>query len=90
MTVDKIPNEEFIVACEMAKLPLDEVDGKKTQGALKTTKPPNSNISKEERIVMKELKGLKEIMIMGANKGKCVVVQSTGSNEHKVLNMLIK
>ena len=39
---------------------------------------------------MKEFKRSKDIMIMGADKGKCVVVQPTGSNEHKVLNMLIK
>ena len=52
MTVDKIPNEEFIVACEIActKLPPHEGQNLRMEiaGALKTAKPPNSNISKEK------------------------------------------
>ena len=81
VSVDKIPYTEFIVATEnaCAKLPADEAQNLRAEvaGTLKTAKPPKSNIPKEERKALGELKKAKDLLIMGADKGKCTVVQST-------------
>ncbi len=92
VSVDKIPNDEYIVACETAcsKLPAEEAQNLRAEiaGMLKSSKPPKSNISKEERVALNELKKAKEIMVMGADKGKCTVIQNTSEYESKVNAML--
>ena len=57
-------------------------------GTLKLAKTPKSNISKEERKALGELKKDKDLFIMGADKGKCTVVQSRTEYERKVEEML--
>ncbi|XP_071956011.1 uncharacterized protein [Antedon mediterranea] len=47
-----------------------------------------SNISKQERVALNTLKKDKEIMVMGADKGKCIVVQNKKEYESKVKEML--
>ena len=42
-----------------------------------TLKSPKSNISNDEKLALKELQKDKELLIMGADKGKCTVVQTT-------------
>ncbi|XP_072039336.1 uncharacterized protein [Amphiura filiformis] len=92
VSVDKIPHEEYIVACETAcaKLPWEEAKSLRAEvaGTLKSAKPPKSNISKEERVALNILKKSKDILIMGADKGKCTVVQSPNEYESKVNDML--
>ncbi len=77
VSVDKIPNDEYIMACETAcsKLPTEEAQSLRAEitGMLKSSKPLKSNISKEERVALNELKKAKDIMVMGADKGKCTV-----------------
>ena len=92
VSVDRIPYTEYIVACESAssKLPREEAQSLKAEitGMLKSAKTPKSNISKEERVALKELSKSKDLLIMGADKGRCTVVQSTADYESKVNTML--
>ncbi|XP_072041101.1 uncharacterized protein [Amphiura filiformis] len=55
---------------------------------LKSAKVPKSNITKEERLALNELKKSKDLLIMGADKGRCTVVQTTTEYENKVHTML--
>ncbi|XP_071944448.1 uncharacterized protein [Antedon mediterranea] len=57
-------------------------------GMLKSAKPPKSNISKQERVALNALKKDKEMMVMCADKGKCIVVQNKKEYESKVKEML--
>jgi len=43
-------------------------------GAICSAKPPRSNVSKGERQAIDELKKLKDIVILPADKGKATVV----------------
>ncbi|XP_072030440.1 uncharacterized protein [Amphiura filiformis] len=92
VSVDKIPHTEYIVACETAcaKLPWQEAQSLRAEvtGMLKSAKVPKSNITKEERSALKELKKSKDLLIMGADKGRCTVVQTTTEYENKVHAML--
>ena len=92
VSVDKIPYTEFIVATEnaCAKLPAEEAQSLRAEvaGTLKSSKPPKSNISKEERVALNVLRKSKDLLIMGADKGKCTVVQSSVEYEKKVETML--
>ena len=73
-----------------SKLPREEAQSLKAEitGMLKSAKTPKSNISKEERVALKELSKSKDLLIMGADKGRCTVVQSTADYESKVNTML--
>ena len=92
VSVDKIPHEEFIVACEKAswKLPPNDAQNLRAEvaGVLKSAKIPKSNITKEEREALNQLRKDKEIIIMGANKGRSTVITSKTEYEEKVKNML--
>ena len=55
---------------------------------LKSAKSPEQNITKEERQAIKELKKVKEIIILPANMGKATVVLDKGEYEEKVTTML--
>ena len=55
---------------------------------LKTARPPKSNISKEERKALGELKKSKDLLTMGANIGKCTLVQCKVDYERKVNDIL--
>ena len=60
----------------------------KLLGSLKQRDPRNQNITKEERKALGELKKSKDLLIMGADKGKCTVVQGKEDCEKKVNEML--
>ncbi|XP_072041288.1 uncharacterized protein [Amphiura filiformis] len=84
--------KEYIVACESAckKLPWKEAQSLRAEvvGTLKSAKLPKSNITKEERVALCELKKSNDLLIMGADKGKCTVVQTKDNYEQKVNEML--
>ena len=88
VSVDKIPYTDFIVATEnaCAKLPADKAQNLRAEvaGTLKSAKPPKSNISKEERKALGELKKAEDLLIMGADKGKCTVVQPTNGMRRRL------
>ena len=74
----KLPVTEIVTATEVAcqSLPPDEADTLRSEvvGAVKNTKLPKDNLSKEERKALTNLKKNKDITIIQADKGKCVVV----------------
>ncbi|XP_072022972.1 uncharacterized protein [Amphiura filiformis] len=92
VSVDRIPNEDFIVATEKAswKLTSGEAQNLRAEvaGVLKSVKIPKSNISKDERQALKQLKKDKSILIMGADKGRSTVVTATDEYEEKVNTLL--
>ncbi len=87
-----IPTDDFIVATEQAcnKLSPTESDVLRAEVTqkLKSHKPTSSNITKGERQALNTLKKQKEIMIIGADKGKATVVMDIEEYESKVSSML--
>ena len=79
VTPKEIPIEDFIVATEQV---CRGISSKGQQQAirgeihriLENEKPPVSNLSKKERIAMQTLKNDKSIVIVPADKGRCLVV----------------
>ncbi len=83
---------ECIIACEKAcwKLPISEASQLRSEvvGAIKSAKPPKSNISKDERNAIKELQNEKSVKILGADKGRATVIMDTQEYEEKLAKML--
>ena len=83
---------EYIIACEKAcwKLPAGEAAQLRAEvvGVLKSAKPPKSNVSKDEREAIKQLKKEKSIKILGADKGRTTVLMDTTEYEEKLDKML--
>ena len=57
-------------------------------GVLKSAKIPKSNITKEEREALNQLRKDKDIIIMGADKGRSTVITAKDEYKEKVKNML--
>ena len=83
---------EYIIACEKAtwKLPANEAMQLRAEvvGAIKSAKPPKSNVSKEERNAIKQLQKEKSVKILGADKGRATVIMYTSEYEDKLAIML--
>ena len=90
---DKTPVDEYIVQTELAcsKIPQEQIDELRAEvkGALKPSKPPpQSNITKEEKIALKELRKDSSIMILPADKGRATVKMDSDKYEDQVKAML--
>ena len=57
-------------------------------GVLKSSKPPASNISKDERRAIKSLQDDKSIMVLGADKGRATVILDKSVYHEKMLSLL--
>ena len=57
-------------------------------GTLKSAKPPESNITKEERQAIKQLQKEKSIQILAADKGRATVIMDTDEYNNKLQSML--
>ena len=92
VSCDHVPSEDFIVATEKAcsYISANERPALRAEivGVLKNAKPPQSNVSKEERAAIKSLKKNDDILIMGADKGRSTVVLDKSDYETKVHEML--
>ena len=88
----KIPVEEYIVETEKACGMLGENEREQLRaemrGALKSTHPPQQNITKAEREALKDLKKDDKITILPADKGRATVVMDAEMYEVKVKEML--
>ena len=86
-----IPYEDYIVAMEQAckKLPTSEAAVLRSEmaGILRSAKAPKSNITKEERQVISDLKK-EDSIILPADKGKATVVMQSEEYEQKLTDML--
>ena len=92
-TPASIPYEdEYIVATGKAckKLPTSEAALLRSEmaGILRSAKAPKSNITKEERQAISELKKEDSIIILPADKGKATVVMQSEEYEQKLTDML--
>jgi hypothetical protein len=89
---DKLPVNDIVIGTELCckNLKTEEADQCRAEvvGVIKSSKPPKSNISKEERGAIKELKANKDITILPADKGKAVVIMDTANYKEKCLNTL--
>ena len=88
----EIPVIELVVAAEQAcaKLPNSEATALRAEivGAIKGSKPPKSNLTRDERQALKDLKKNEEITILPADKGKATVVMDKKDYEEKVTSLL--
>ncbi|XP_072022763.1 uncharacterized protein [Amphiura filiformis] len=92
ITPTELPIVDFIVATEQAcqKLPNSEATVLRAEitGAIKGSKPPKSNISKDEQRALKDLKKNNAITILPADKGKATVVMDSTDYDDKI-NVLL-
>ena len=76
LACQKLPNNEaMVLRSEMA-------------GVLRNAKPPRSNISREERKALVDLKKEESVLILPADKGKATVIMEVSNYEQKLSEML--
>ena len=89
-----VPVEDIVVSTESlirnTNLSPEVVDNIRAgvAGVLKSSNPPPSNLSKDERSALKELQKDKSITILPADKGNCVVVMDTDKYIEQTKSML--
>ncbi len=92
ITPTKIPQEEYILATELACHKIQD-QGQKAElrnavaGVLKSAKLPQSNITKEEEKAINSLKRDKTITILPSDKGRTTVIMDTETYEQQMENM---
>ena len=90
MTHTKIPKEALTEkATTKLKDPIQkDLLRNEGMGLLRTAKPSKQNISKGERLALKEMKSDESIMILAADKGKATVIMGREEYDKKMLDML--
>ncbi|KAI8487041.1 hypothetical protein Bbelb_353010, partial [Branchiostoma belcheri] len=94
VTPNKIPNINIVTETESAihraRLPQRQAEALRTKVAttLKVSKPPASNISREERTALKDLATNQDILILPADKGRCTVVLDREQYGREVQDLL--
>ena len=89
-----VPVEDIVVSTESliqnTNLSPEVVDNIRAgvAGVLKSSKPPSSNLNKEERSALKDLQKDKSITILPADKGNCVVVMNSDKYVEQTKAML--
>ena len=88
------PNVEFISAIESACQKLTEQDVQELRAEinimLRWAKPPKSNISREEKKALKELREDQDRMVLTADKGVALVVMDRKEYQEKVEGLLVQ
>ena len=86
------PNVDFISAIELACQKLNEQDAQELTAEvniiLRRTKPPQSNLSKEEKKALKELREVQDRMVLTADRGVALVVMDRKEYQNKVEGLL--
>ena len=92
ITPEKSPIEDFIVATELActNLPTSDANSLRGEAAkiLGSNNKPKHNITKSEREAIKSLQKQDSIIVLPADKGKCVVVMDKTEYLEKANTML--
>ena len=87
-----VPVEEFVVATEVVCDRLDAKDKEEIRSKVTTilrhASPPSSNITRNERQAIKDLKKDNNIVILPADKGEITVVLDSNTYEEKVNALL--
>ena len=77
---NRIPVKDFIAAVETATPKLDDnaADDLRMRicGVIRKAKPPAPNLSRQQRIALRELKLMENVMILLANKGNATVLMT--------------
>ncbi|KAI8516403.1 hypothetical protein Bbelb_049840 [Branchiostoma belcheri] len=91
---NKIPSIDIVTETESAirraRLPQRQAEALRTKVAttLKVSKPPASNITREEGTALKDLATDQDILILPADKGRCTVVLDREQYDRKVQDLL--
>ncbi|XP_078621335.1 uncharacterized protein LOC144887811 [Branchiostoma floridae x Branchiostoma japonicum] len=91
---NKIPSIDIVTETESAihraRLPQRQAEALRAKVAttLKVSKPPPSNITREEQIALKDLATNQDIVILPADKGRCTVVLDREQYDRKVQDLL--
>ena len=94
VTPKQIPSIDIVTETESAihraRMPQRQAEALRAKVAttLKVSKPPTSNISREEQIALKDLATNEDIVILPADKGKCTVVLDREQYDRKVQDLL--
>ena len=92
ITPTSLPSDEIIVPTEVACASLSETQANslrtKVASALTSAKIKDSNLSKSERNVLKELKQDDSILVLPADKGRSTVIMDKSDYNQKAENML--
>ena len=92
VTPKQVPYQEIIMATEATARQLDAESAKKLRigvsDALRTARPPPSNLDKEMKKALKDLRMDEEIVILPADKGNATVVMDKSEYMTKMNRML--
>ena len=92
VTPNRLPVDEFITATEVACRHLKPADADSLRSdvvkTLKSFRKPPPNISLKERKALESLKKNKDIMILGADKGRATVIMNTKDYKNKIEDLL--
>ena len=92
ITPKTVPTEDIIANIEASiqKLPAEvsEVIRSEASRILRKAKPPQSNITKKERMAIKDLNSNKDIIILPADKGNATVLMNTTDYKDKLNSLL--
>ena len=92
VTPKRIPVDDIITATEDACRSLSPEQANLLRNdvvkTIKRTKPPKPNITQKERKALMDLKKNKDIMILGADKGRATVIMKTADYKNKIENLL--
>ena len=87
-----LPLQDTIVGIEEAakRLPKDDATDLRTRvcGILRSSKLPKDNITKEQRLAVKEMRTWKDEVIQPADKGNATVVMKRSDCNGKILQLL--
>ena len=87
-----LPLQDTIVGIEEAakRLPKDDATDLRTRvcGILRSSKLPKDNITKEQRLAVKEMRTWKDEVILPADKGNATVVMKRSDYNGKILQLL--
>ena len=92
VTPKKVPVDDIITSTEDAcrTLPAEQANHLRNDvvKTLKRAKTPKQNITAKERKALMDLKKNKDIMILGADKGRATVIMKTTDYRSKIENLL--
>ena len=89
-----IPTHEIVEQAELACVKMNLNPSQRAAvrneicGALKSAKPPRSNVTKDERLAVSQLQKLKDVLILLADKGRATVLMDKSEYESKMNEML--
>ena len=89
---NRVPVKDFIAAVETATTKLDEdaADDLRMRvcGVIRKARPPAPNLSRQQRIALKELKQLENVVILPADKGNATVLMTREEYNSKMEELL--